>query len=88
VDAVTKATPIVGNNSFDFNPNYFVNLTPGTPYRFCIEMNVDNQYNILFADSITLGSQPQVRTPPLAYVPARDTTATVDGLTGVVISYK
>ncbi len=88
VDAVTKATPIVGNNSFDFNPNYFVPLNQGTPYRFCIEMNVDNQYNILFADSITLGSQPQVRTPPLAYVPSRDTTATVDGLSGVVISYK
>jgi hypothetical protein len=88
VDAVSKATPIVGNNSFEFNPNNFVSLKAGTPYRFCIEMNVDNQYNILYADSITLGTQPQVRTPLLVYVPSKDATASVDGLTDVAISYK
>jgi hypothetical protein len=88
VDAVTKATPILGSNSFEFNPNNFVTLTAGSPYRFCIEMNVYNQYNILFADSITLGSQPQVRTPPITYEPAKDPNASVDGLSGVVISYK
>ncbi len=88
VDAVSRATPIVGNNSFEFNPNNLVSLTQGTPYRFCIEMNVDNQYNILFADSMTLGSQPLVRTPLLTYVPSKDATASVDGLTDVVISYK
>jgi hypothetical protein len=87
VDAITKATPIVGKNSFEFNPGNFV-LTAGTPYRFCFEMNVDNQYNILYADSITLGTQPLVRTPAITYVPSADPAATVIGLTDMVISYK
>ena len=87
VDAITKATPIVGKNSFEFNPGNFV-LTAGTPYKFCFEMNVDNQYNILYADSITLGAQPLVRTPAITYVPSADPAATVVGLTDMVISYK
>jgi hypothetical protein len=87
VDAITKATPIVGKNSFEFNPGNFV-LTAGTPYRFCFEMNVDNQYNILYADSITLGTQPLVRTPAITYVPSADPAASVVGLTDMVISYK
>jgi len=87
VDAITKATPIVGNNSFEFNPGNFV-LTAGTPYRFFFEMNVDNQYNILYSDSITLGTQPLVRTPVITYVPSPDPAASVVGLTNMVISYK
>jgi hypothetical protein len=87
VDAITKATPAVGKNSFEFNPGNF-SLTAGTPYKFCFEMNVDNQYNILYADSITLGSQPLVRTPTITYVPKPDPAATVVGLTDMVISYQ
>jgi hypothetical protein len=87
VDAITKATPIVGDNSFEFNPGNFT-LTAGTPYRFCFEMNVVDQYNILYTDSITLGTQPLVRTPAITYVPSPDTAATVVGLTNMVISYK
>jgi hypothetical protein len=51
-------------------------------------MNVVDQYNILYTDSITLGTQPLVRTPAITYVPSPDTAATVVGLTNMVISYK
>lgn len=87
VDAVTKATPMIGNASFDFNPFAF-GLLSITAYRFCIEVNIEANYDILFADSLTIGDQPLVRTPAPEYVPAKDPTATVDGISGLTIWYK
>ncbi|HUI93838.1 MAG TPA: carboxypeptidase-like regulatory domain-containing protein [Chitinivibrionales bacterium] len=87
VDAITKATPIIGKCSFEFNPGNLT-LTAGIPYRFCFEMNVDNQYNIMYSDSITLGTQTVVRTPAIQYVPSADPAASVVPLADMVISYQ
>jgi hypothetical protein len=87
VDAVTKATPMIGNASFDFNPLAF-GLQPAAAYRFCIEVNIEANYQILFTDSLTLGDQPLVRTPAPQYIPAKDPTATVDGISGLTMWYR
>jgi hypothetical protein len=87
VDAVTKATPITGSASFDFNPLIFGLQTDFT-YRFCIEVNIEGNYHILFTDSLTLGSQTLIRTPAPLYVPARHPSATVDGISGLRMRYE
>jgi len=87
VDAVTKATPVTGHVTFDFNPEKF-GLQQAMSYYFCIEVHVEGKYNVLFADSMNLGNNDQIKTPSITYIPQQHPFASVDALHDVKISYK
>jgi hypothetical protein len=56
VDAVTHPTPNIGTSeiSYDLTP---LNLAPGV-YEFCLQVHINENYNILNRGKITLGKGP------------------------------
>jgi len=68
-DAVTKATPPLGNNTISINCKT-ENLLPGT-YNYCIETHILENYNILYRGKITIGKKTTESYAESVYIPKK-----------------
>ena len=69
VDAVSGPTPAVGTSSFSIDLGKFA-IPPGV-YFFCMQVHVEENYNILYKGKISLGQKPAESQPEVFYSPAK-----------------
>jgi hypothetical protein len=69
VDAVSGPTPAVGTGSFSIDLKKF-GLSPGV-YFFCMQVHIEENYNILYKGKISLGQKPAEFQPEVFYSPAK-----------------
>ncbi len=69
VDAVSGPTPAVGSSSFSIDLKKF-GISPGV-YFFCMQVHVEENYNIRYKGKISLGQKPAESQPEVFYSPAK-----------------